>query len=149
MPVIAARKLHDARPVGECPCHADRAHRRLSAGADEPHSLHRRHQRPHQFAELVLEGGGCSEARAVLGRRADGANQPARRMAVNQRAPRHHVVDVGVAVDIANRCPGGAADEQRRPADCLKGTDGAVDAAGENGARSREELLGCSWLFHR
>ena len=58
----------------------------------------------HPLAELVLERGSarrswcraCAAAAIALTR-------PARRVAVNQRAPRHHVVDEAVAVDVLER----------------------------------------------
>ena len=55
-----------------------------------------------------------ARARAALGapklvpllrRRGDRLDQPARRVAVNQRPPRHHVVDEAVAVDVSMIAP--------------------------------------------
>ena len=43
VPVVAAGELHHLRAAGEPAGQPDRAHRRLGAGADEPHLLDRRH----------------------------------------------------------------------------------------------------------
>jgi hypothetical protein len=69
-------------------------------------------------------------------------------MAVDERPPRHHVVDEPVAVDVLERRSGCATDEERRAADGLKGADGAVDATGEHLNRSSEELLTSTGVSH-
>jgi hypothetical protein len=62
-------------------------------------------------------------------------------VAVNQRPPRHHVVDEGVAVDIFEDGAGAASNEQRRPANRLKRAHGAVDPAGQHSGGAGEQLL--------
>ena len=106
MAVVAAFELDDPVASRERARDADRAHRRFGAGADEADALHRRHQRSHALAELVLERRWRAEARAASRRGGDRLDQPARRVAVNQRSPRHHVVDEAVAVDVFDRGAG-------------------------------------------
>jgi len=55
-------------------------------------------------------------------------------MAVDQRAPRHDVIDEPVAVDVLDVGAGRAADEQRGRANRREGANGTVDAA-------RQDLL--------
>src|SRR5204862_4983050 len=94
-----------------------------------------------------------AEARAVACRAGERLDKAARRVPVNQRAPRHHVVDKGVAVDVRETAAGGAADEERRAAHRLEGANGAIDAAGENlqraGKKSGGSLCTHHWLSRR
>src|SRR5207237_4403374 len=106
------------------------AHRRLRPGVAETHALDRRHQLHDAGAELDLERTRRAEARAVACRAGERLDKPARRVPVNQRAPRHHVVDKGVAVDVRETGAGGAADEEWRAAHRLEGANGTIDAAG-------------------
>ena len=65
-------------------------------------------------------------------------------MAVNQRPPRHHVVDVGVAVDVGDGGARGARIKSGVAADGLERADRAVDAAGKDfcgAGESFEDLL--------
>src|SRR6476469_1493425 len=56
-----------------------------------------------------------------------GAPKLVRRAAMDQGAPRHDVVDIGVAVHIFDAGAAGARDEQRRAAHGLEGANRAVD----------------------
>ena len=144
VPVVAAFELDDPVASGERARHAHRAHRRFGARADEPHPLHRRHQRPHALAELVLERAWRAEAgAAACAAAAIALIRPARRVAVDQRPPRHHVVDEAVAVDVLSRRAAPRADEQRRAADGLKRANGTVDAAGKDLLARAKRLRAC------
>src|SRR5450756_2247825 len=69
----------------------------------------------------------------------DSLHQAAWRVAVDQWTPRHHVIDVGVAVHIFQaRAPGGL-HEQGIAADRFEGADGAVNAARQHFLRAGEE----------
>ena len=54
----------------------------------------------HALAELVLERRWARRSWCRAAPRRDRLDQAARRVAVNQRPPRHHVVDEAVAVDV-------------------------------------------------
>ena len=104
----------------------------------------RRHQRAHELAELYFELGRCAEARALSRCGRERLDQAARRVPVNQRAPRHHVVDVRASVDVGDARARCAANEQRRAADGLEGANGAVDAAGRS-LSARERRASLTW----
>ena len=148
MPVIAARKLDYFVPSRCGARHANRAHRRFGAGADETHALERRQERADFLTERDFERARGAEARAALRGRRQGRCEARRRVSVNERPPRHHVVDEAVAVDVLEVRPLGSFDEQRRGADRLEGADGAVDAAGQDFLGAGEETIGLS-RFHR
>jgi len=61
---------------------------------------------------------------------------------VNQRSPRHDVIDEGSAIRIDDACAGRALDEEGSAADCLIGSDGTVDAAWEDLLGTGEERGG-------
>ena len=139
MAVIAALELEKTVAPGGGPRDADGAHRGFGAGADEPYALERRHERAHALCEGDLERAGRAEARAVARGRGDRFHETRRSVAVNERPPRHHVVDEPVAVDVFDARTRRATDEQGRRADSLERADRAVDAARENALGSREE----------
>ena len=84
-------------------------------------------------------------SRAAAAERLDEA---ARRVPVDQRAPRHHVVDEAVAVDVL-RCarPSARLMKSGDAADRLEGADRAVDAAGKDARRAREEPCRSECVF--
>ncbi len=100
VPVIAAFELDDL----VAPCRrardADRAHRRLGTRADEPDALERGHQPPDPRGELHFERARRPVAGAEPAGRSQRFDEPAGSVTVNQRSPRHHVIDERVAVDI-------------------------------------------------
>ena len=104
-----------------------------------------RQQRPHAFAKLVFERTRRSEARAESGCLRHRLDQSARRMSVNQRSPRHHVIDVIVTVGVLDARPLAPDDEERCRADGLERADRAVDAAGKDSLRGFEESSGL-WI---
>jgi hypothetical protein len=61
---------------------------------------------------------------------------------VNQRSPRHHVIDVAKAVDVLEIRPAGSFDKQRCRADGAERPYRAVDAARQDARGGGEELLG-------
>ena len=62
-------------------------------------------------------------------------------MAVYERAPRHHVVDEAIAVDVFDEGARAASNEMRRAADALKRANRTVDAAGKDLTGFGKELL--------
>ena len=94
VPVVAALELDDPVAFRGRARDANRAHRRFGAGADESDALHRRHQHRDALRQPRLELGWRAEAGAARRRRGQRLEQALRRVAVDQRPPRHHVVDV-------------------------------------------------------
>jgi hypothetical protein len=70
-------------------------------------------------------------------------------MSVNERSPRHHVVDEPVAVDVFERRACRPPDEQRRAANGLERPHRAIDAAGKDADGAGEQLPGLNGSFHR
>ena len=68
-----------------------------------------------------------------------GAHQAGRRVPVDQRSPRHHVVDVGVAVDVGQPRACSATDEERRGANGLERADRTVHASREDSLSSLKQ----------
>ena len=132
MAVVAALELDDLLAAGGGAGQADSAHRGFGAGAHKPDALDRRHQRPNPLAELDLQFGRRPETGSVLGHGGQNSEQPARCVAVDERPPRHDVVDVVIAVDILDIGAATTADEERRGADRLERTNRAVDATGQD-----------------
>jgi hypothetical protein len=62
-------------------------------------------------------------------------------MAVNERAPGHDVVDVGVTVRIFQMRPARPRDEEGMAADRFEGANGAIDASREDSGRGGKELF--------
>jgi hypothetical protein len=106
-------KLHDLLSPGSRSREAKRAHRRLGARADEPHTLDARYQLADSFCEPNLELGGCTEARTAHQRSLDRIDHRRMTMPQNHRPPRADEVDVLSAVDVVDPCAVGALDEPR------------------------------------
>ena len=104
-------------------------------------------------SDLTASPSSCSsatwraEARALLRCRGNRLDQRARGVAVNERPPRHHVVDEAIAVDVFDDRARPTADEERRSADGLKRANRTVNAAGKDLTRSGEELLRLDGFF--
>ena len=58
------------------------------------------HQRAHALGEVHFERARRAEARAIARGGGERLDEAARRMPVDERPPRHHVVDEHVAVDV-------------------------------------------------
>ena len=142
MAVVAARKLDD--PVARRGRAGDayRAHRRLGSGIDEPDSLDRRDEAADQPAELDFLRRRRAEAGAAAGRGSQCARQPGRRMSVNERTPRHDVVDVRAAVDVPDARAARPLDERRLAPDGAERAHRTVDAAGKHAFCACEQLAG-------
>jgi hypothetical protein len=134
--VVAAFELDNPLPAGCGTRDADGAHGGLGARAHEADALERRHQPSDAFAELDFERARRAVARAVLDGISERVHQAARRMAVDQRAPRHHVVDELVAVDVHEAGAVRPLDEERRGADGFERAYRAVHAAREDQLRA-------------
>src|SRR5213078_1634056 len=96
--VVAAGELHDSRATGEAAGEADRRHRRLGAGADEPHLLDRADPGDDLLGELDLALGRRTEAGAAADLGPHRVDNGGMRMAEDDRAPGADEVDVVTAV---------------------------------------------------
>jgi hypothetical protein len=140
--VIAPFELDDAAALRCRAGDPQRAHGGLGAGVDEPNAFHRGHQQRHALREACLEMGRRPEARPVRCSRCKRFDETVGRVSVNERAPRHHVIDVRVTVHILEVRAAGALDENGICADRLERTYGTVHAARQDAHRFCEELLG-------
>ena len=142
VPVVAADELDDLRPPGEGARDPNRAHRRLRAGAHEADELEARHRVPDETREVELERARRAEARSLAQRLLERGHDARMRVTEDQRAPREHVVDVAVPVDVDEIGALAAIDEERRAAHRLERTDGRADAARQEIERLRVEPFG-------
>ena len=140
MPVIAALELDDDVAARGGPGDPHRRHRRLGARVHEPHHLERGHAPPHQLGEVDFGGAGGAVGPPPLCRAANGVEHRGLRVAQDQRAPRAHVVEVSLAVDVGEAGPARAVDEERRPAHGAECPDRRVDSPGEHSLRPVEQL---------
>ena len=85
---------------------------------------------------------GRAERRPALGRRDDRREHRGVGVAVDERPPRAHVVDVAVAVDVDELGAVAALDEDRVAADGAHRAHGRVDASGQALQRAGVELGG-------
>jgi len=100
--VIAARKLHDLLAAGVAARETGRVHRRLGAARRESYSLDARHHRADQLCELALRLRRRAERGPARRRRSDRLRHGGMRVSEQERAPREHVVDILVSVEIAH-----------------------------------------------
>jgi hypothetical protein len=135
--VVAARELHDEVAPCRAPCEPECAHGRFRARRREAELLHRWNGRPDRLAEDHLGGRRRTEGEAVAGSGSHGIDDHRMSVTEDRRSPCADVVDVPVAVGIANAGAVASLEHKRRPADGSERTDRAVDAA-------REEVLGAS-----
>ena len=115
--VVGAGELEDMLASGNGAGQADRAHRGLGAGRGHPQHLDARDPIGDLLRQLNLAFGGSPEGRPACGRPGDGLYDRGVRVAEDQRAPRAHVVDVGVAVDVGDGRAAARGDEDRVAAD--------------------------------
>ena len=131
MAVVGARELHDGVAARHGPREADRAHRRLSAGADHPEHLHRAEAVHHLARELHFALGRSAVARAPPRRLGDSRDDARVSVPEDQRPPRANPVDVPVPVHVDELRALAPVDEDRVvPADRAHRAHRRVDAAG-------------------
>ena len=142
VPVVAARELHDLRPLRERSREPQRTHRRLGAGVDEADQLDARHRLLDEPRQLDLERARRAVARALADGLLERRNDARMGVAEDERAPREDVVDVPVPVDVDEVRALTPVDEERRPPDRLERPDRRADAAGHEPGRLGEQPLG-------
>src|SRR6185437_10111613 len=96
----------------------------------------------HRLREADLALRGRAEGEAARGGVLHRADDVGVRVAEDGGAPGADVIDVGAAVLPVDARALGAGDEDGLAADGAEGADGAVDAAGDDGARALEEVSG-------
>ena len=129
VPVVAADELDDLRALREAACKAQGAHRRLRARVDHAHELHRRICLLHEAHEVGFERRRCAVARAACGGVSQCADDGRMCVSGDERAPRQHIVDILVAVDIENVRALATRDKRRIAVDASVRAHGTVDAA--------------------
>ena len=138
--VVAARELEDAIATGDTTGEPERAHGRLGSGGDEAHLLHRRHGVGDLLGERHLAFGRRAEGRAVGGGLLHRLDHLGIGVPEDERAPRHHPVDVPVALRVPEVGALAAGGEERLPrTHGSPGADGGVDASRDHRRRPLEE----------
>ncbi len=132
VPVVGAGELQDLLAPRCRARQADRAHRRLGARRRHPDHLHRRHASHDLLGEIDLRGGRRAERRPLRGRVGHRGQHLGVGVAVDQRPPRAHPVDVRVAVDIDDLRVVRVLDEQRVAPDRAHGPHRRVHASGQD-----------------
>ena len=84
----------------------------------------------------------------MLSRCAQGLNQIWRCVPMDQGPPRHHVVEIPVAIDVFDCGTAAPVHEDRRATDRLEGADGAIDSAWQDSFCSLKELSAGDKLLH-
>ena len=100
VPMVTASELDELGATRGGPRHAQRAHSRLGPRIHEPNTLEGGHQGADSHPELHLERGRRTEAGPSLGGCGERSDETGRGVTVNERAPGHHVVDVGTPVNV-------------------------------------------------
>ena len=139
--VVAAREFDELVPPGEAARRAHRAHDRLGTRIDHPYHPDRRDRPADELRHLHLAFGRRAEAEAVLHRALDRLTH--RRVIVpeNHRPPRADVIGVFPAVRVVDFLPVGAGDKARGQPHRAERPHRAVDPAGNDRFRPREQLL--------
>jgi hypothetical protein len=138
--VVAALELEDAVSSREGPGNADGAHGGLGPGRDEPDQFDRRDRVGNFLGKFHFALGRSAEARAVARSVGDRVDRLGVGVPEDERAPRHHPVDVPVAFDVLEICALSTRDEERVVvAHGAPRANGRVDAAGDQTSRPSEE----------
>ena len=140
MAVIAAIELEENVAARRAPRHADGAHRRLGARADEAHHLHRRIRGRDHLGQVHLARRGRAVAGAAGHRRRHRLHDGPRGVTEDQRPPRADEVEIAPAVDVGEARALRAGHEERLAPDPAECADGTVDAAGDHTARGLEQV---------
>ena len=131
--VVAAFEFDDLVASGESTGEADAGHGGFGAGVDHADFLDTRNPVGDDLGHLDFVWIGDAEGEAVLGGFVDGVGEASGGVPEDVGAPAANVVDVGFAIDVFDAAAFGAADEERIAINVAKGTDGGVDAAGDEG----------------
>ncbi len=130
MTVVAAGELENPVPVGRGSREPQRRHCRFGAGRDEAHHLDRGNRVDDLGRQLHLGLRRGTERRSVLRRLDDCRDRLRVGVAEDQRAPRHHPIDIPApvhALDLRARPP--AHEDRLVEADGAHRANGRVDAA--------------------
>jgi hypothetical protein len=127
--VVVAVELQDPLPACVAAGEPDGAHRRLRPRVSHPDHLDGREGSTNQLGEFDLEFRRGPKGRSLPGRGLYGLDDLWIRMPEDERTVAHHVVKVGVAVDVEDARALAALHEQRISTDRPERPHGAVDAA--------------------
>ena len=140
MAVVAAGRLDDPVAVRERAREAQRAHRRLRPGGDEPHLLDGRHRGDDLLRELDLRLGRGAVARSAQRGLAHGLDRLRVGVPEDERPPRHDPVEEAAALGLDVRARPAPHEERLVEPDAAHRPDGRVDAAGDQLERAPVEL---------
>ena len=132
--VVAAFKFHDQIAPGVAARQTQRAHRRLRAGGDHAHHLHRWDQLADQRRHLSFQLRRHAKGRAVFKSLLDRSHNRWMAVSQDQRTPGADHIHIGLTVDVDDVGTFAVLHEDRCLADSLEGAHWAVDAA-------RDDLL--------
>ena len=140
--VVATRELHDGVAPGGATSETDRGHHGFGAGGNESHHLQMRNRRHDQLGQLDLLATGGAEAEPAGGSRRHCLDYIRVSVAENQGAPRTHVIDIAVSVDVED------VEEDRVAPDRAKGAHRGVDPCRHQFAGTLVELPAARAVAH-
>ncbi len=141
MSVIAADELDDLGAPREGTGETNGRHGGFGSRVDQPDDVERRHHLADALGDVDLGLRRCTKAGAARRRLLDGLDDARVRVAEEQRAPGADVVDVAVAVDVADARAGAILHEHRVAADGAKGTHRRVHATRHDAHGALHELV--------
>jgi hypothetical protein len=146
MAVVAALELDQHVAAGVAAGQADGAHRRLGAGRNQAHHVHRRHQFAQQVGDLDFLLGRRAEGEAIDDGGLDGGDHLRVGVAEDHRAPGADVVGVPLAVGVLHFGPTPFWKKQGVPPTERKARTGELTPPGCGAGRVRT-VAGCvrSW----
>ena len=142
MAVVAADEFDDFAASGVAARQPDGGHGRFRSGVDHAHFFHGGHHARNHFRHVHLRRRGDAIAQPPVHGGMDGVQNGLRSVAQNGRAPGADVVNELASVRVSDVGSLGGLDKERVAVHVAEGSDGGVDAAGDDGARAGEELGG-------
>ena len=131
--VVAACELHNLLPSGESTGQPNRTHARLGAGVDHSDLVDVGNHLTNELRDLRFQFGGGAKRRPFLRRPFHGVDHRRVGVAQDLRAPGVDVVDVGVAVHVAQVRTAGTLHVDGVAAYGLERPNRGVHAAGDGG----------------
>ena len=127
--MVASFELNDLVPACGASSEADCAHSGFCAGAGHANLLKTRNETAESLGEFDLNFGWTAKAETVLSCADHRVTNLRVVMTHDHRAPRQHVVDVPLAVDVKNVSAVSTLHKSRRPPHGFKGSDRRINTA--------------------
>jgi hypothetical protein len=138
MAVVAALELEDVVALREAPRHPQGAHAGFGAAGHQAELLERRDRGRQELGHFDFGDRGGSVRGALPGRFDHGLQDFRRGVTQDHRAPGAHVINVVLAVDVADAGTLRRRHEEGGAADRPEGADGGIHAAGNDGLGALE-----------